>query len=126
MPGLSRAQLLFYSLLSYGAPKNGPNFDKQIPLSFISIVSTGALMILCRTSTMMRISDILLLWCTVSLVIAPIAIANDVTKTPIKHAVVIFQENVSFDHYFGTYPDARNPPGEPRFVGAPEHRTRLQ
>jgi phospholipase C len=28
------------------------------------------------------------------------------TTTPIKHVVVIFQENVSFDHYFGTYPDA--------------------
>ena len=24
------------------------------------------------------------------------------TATPIKHVVVIFQENVSFDHYFGT------------------------
>jgi phospholipase C len=120
MRGLSRAQLLFYSMLSCGAPKNGPNFDERIPLPFISIVSTGALMILCRTSTMMRISDILLIWCTVSLVIVPIAIANDVTKTPIKHVVVIFQENVSFDHYFGTYPDARNPPGEPRFVGAPD------
>jgi phospholipase C len=30
------------------------------------------------------------------------------TKTPIKHVVVIFQENVSFDHYFGTYPGANN------------------
>ena len=30
------------------------------------------------------------------------------TKTPIKHVVVIFQENVSFDHYFGTYPFASN------------------
>ena len=29
------------------------------------------------------------------------------TKTPIKHVVVIFQENVSFDHYFGTYPHAK-------------------
>jgi phospholipase C len=28
------------------------------------------------------------------------------TDTPIKHVVVIFQENVSFDHYFGTYPNA--------------------
>lgn len=28
------------------------------------------------------------------------------TKTPIKHIVVLFQENVSFDHYFGTYPNA--------------------
>ena len=26
--------------------------------------------------------------------------------TPIEHVVVIFQENVSFDHYFATYPDA--------------------
>jgi phospholipase C len=29
--------------------------------------------------------------------------------------VVIFQENASFDHYFGTYPRAANPPGEPQF-----------
>jgi phospholipase C len=41
------------------------------------------------------------------------------TKTPIKHLVVIFQENVSFDHYFGTYPNAANPQGEPRFTAAP-------
>jgi phospholipase C len=34
------------------------------------------------------------------------------TRTPIKHVVVIFQENVSFDHYFGTYPHAANLPGE--------------
>ncbi len=39
-----------------------------------------------------------------------------ITTTPIKHVVVIFQENVSFDHYFGTYPKALNFPGEPRFV----------
>jgi phospholipase C len=38
------------------------------------------------------------------------------TATPIKHLVVIYNENVSFDHYFGTYPKATNPPGEPRFV----------
>jgi phospholipase C len=35
------------------------------------------------------------------------------TATPIKHLVVIFQENVSFDHYFGTYPHAANLDGEP-------------
>jgi phospholipase C len=34
------------------------------------------------------------------------------TTTPIKHLVVIFQENCSFDHYFGTYPHAANIPGE--------------
>ena len=46
------------------------------------------------------------------------------TTTPIKHLVVIFQENVSFDHYFGTYPKAANtsgpavprPPRAPRWV----------
>jgi phospholipase C len=37
------------------------------------------------------------------------------TATPIRHLVVIFDENVSFDHYFGTYPQALNPPGEPAF-----------
>src|ERR1700751_3456829 len=37
------------------------------------------------------------------------------TATPIKHLVVIFQENVSFDHYFGTYPTAENNPGETPF-----------
>ncbi|WP_018761994.1 phospholipase C [Arthrobacter sp. 135MFCol5.1] len=36
---------------------------------------------------------------------------ND-TATPIKHVVVLFQENVSFDHYFATYPNAANTPGE--------------
>jgi phospholipase C len=35
---------------------------------------------------------------------------ND-TATPIKHLVVIFDENVSFDHYFGTYPYAANTDG---------------
>jgi phospholipase C len=38
------------------------------------------------------------------------------TATPIKHLVVIYQENVSFDHYFATYPHAANLPGEPRFA----------
>jgi phospholipase C len=33
-------------------------------------------------------------------------------ETPIKHLVVIFQENVSFDHYFGTYPNATNADGQ--------------
>jgi hypothetical protein len=40
------------------------------------------------------------------------------TATPIKHVVAIFQENVSFDHYFATYPNAANPSGEPAFRAA--------
>jgi phospholipase C len=35
------------------------------------------------------------------------------TATPIKHVVVIFGENISFDHYFGTYPNAANTDGTP-------------
>src|SRR5215831_10407065 len=38
------------------------------------------------------------------------------TTTPIQHLIVIFQENISFDHYFGTYPTALNSPGEPAFT----------
>jgi len=32
--------------------------------------------------------------------------------------VVIFGENISFDHYFGTYPNALNNPGETKFTAA--------
>ena len=46
---------------------------------------------------------------------------NTGAVTPIQHVVVIFQENVSFDHYFATYPRAANPPGEPEFI--PENGT---
>jgi phospholipase C len=45
------------------------------------------------------------------------------TATPIKHVVVLFNENVSFDHYFATYPNATNPPGEPAFTAAPDTPT---
>lgn len=41
------------------------------------------------------------------------------TTTPIEHLVIVFQENVSFDHYFGTYPNAVNLPGEPAFHAKP-------
>jgi phospholipase C len=54
---------------------------------------------------------------------APHSPGNPKTATPIKHLVVIFQENVSFDHYFGTYPNATNPPGEPKFFSAPNTPT---
>src|ERR1700727_2659779 len=49
----------------------------------------------------------------------PAVTANTLpTKTPIKHLVVVFNENRSFDHYFGTYPNAVNPEGEPLFEPA--------
>ncbi|MFD5537327.1 phospholipase C, partial [Streptomyces sp. NPDC127079] len=33
------------------------------------------------------------------------------TTTPVKHVVVLFDENISFDHYFATYPKAANTDG---------------
>jgi phospholipase C len=48
------------------------------------------------------------------------ASSTDVTPTSsdkvIKHVVVIFGENISFDHYFATYPNATNPTGETAFT----------
>ncbi len=44
---------------------------------------------------------------------------NNQARTPIRHVVVLFQENVSFDHYFGTYPRAQNNPGETPFYAQP-------
>ena len=46
--------------------------------------------------------------------------ATTTTTTPIKHLVVIFQENISYDHYFGTYPNATNSSQqEPKFTADP-------
>src|SRR6202034_1313859 len=47
------------------------------------------------------------------------------TKTPIKHLVIVFNENRSFDHYFGTYPNALNVEGEPRFEPAKATPTQI-
>jgi len=46
----------------------------------------------------------------VTMIAAGSAMAASPT-TPIEHVVVIFQENVSFDHYFATYPIAKNTDG---------------
>jgi phospholipase C len=55
-----------------------------------------------------------------SVATAGFAGSNDFpTASPIKHLVVIFGENISFDHYFGTYPHAGNPSGEPQFFPLP-------
>jgi phospholipase C len=45
------------------------------------------------------------------------------TTTPIKHVVVIFQENVSFDHYFATYPHAKPNKNGTRYLGTPKDDT---
>jgi phospholipase C len=48
------------------------------------------------------------------------------TTTPLKHVVVIFQENVSSDHYFGTYPHAEpNKDGTRYFLGPEDDTPRV-
>jgi len=50
--------------------------------------------------------------CNSALTTVPAPTTTTVTPTTsakvIKHVVVIFDENISFDHYFGTYPNAAN------------------
>jgi phospholipase C len=48
-----------------------------------------------------------------------ISVETPTPTTPIQHVVVIFGENISFDHYFATYPKAVNPPGQPKFFALP-------
>jgi len=65
----------------------------------------------------------MLVWLRVFLVLGVTAAAAQSGADPpsarlarrIDHVVVMFQENHSFDAYFGTYPMAANPPGQPRF-----------
>jgi len=57
--------------------------------------------------------------CTTPVMARP-EMADPGTVTPIQHVVVIFQENVSFDHYFGSYPNAAGfvaQPGTPTVNG---------
>jgi phospholipase C len=52
------------------------------------------------------------------------SIKNDPTTNPIKHIVVIMQENRSFDTYFGTYPGANGiPKGTACMPFSPGHPT---
>ena len=75
------------------------------------MMSHGSITFLGRILILM---DLLIAWANGSLVWAESAV------TPIKHLIVVFQENVSFDHYFATYPKAFNRPGEARFEAAPD------
>jgi phospholipase C len=62
-------------------------------------------------------STLLLSGCGTGLTLTPLPVAPaaptptaTTAQAAIKHIVVIFPENVSFDHYFGTYPNAANLP----------------
>lgn len=70
------------------------------------------------SGTWLLVSSIILLSINAATTEAAVASISK-TNTFIKHLVVIFQENVSFDHYFATYPNATNPSGEPKFTSSP-------
>ena len=63
--------------------------------------------------------NVILLGCGATISTPVSSATNAVPPGTIKHVVVIFQENVSFDHYFGTYPTALNMPGESPFTALP-------
>lgn len=66
----------------------------------------------------MTLSSLRLALCATTLLAAPALAAAPEPATPIRHLVVLFHENVSFDHYFATYPKAANKAGEPAFEAA--------
>jgi phospholipase C len=67
-----------------------------------------------RKSKVLTFLSLMVFFCASSFLEASPA-QNFHTETPVKYLVVIFPENRSFDHLFGTYPHALNPPGEPHF-----------
>src|SRR5580704_11767280 len=80
-------------------------------------------MIYSRLTKTLALSAALAIFLPAGPVVAAPHNSNPGTTTPIKHLVVIFGENISFDHYFGTYPYAINPPHEPKFRPAPNTPT---
>ena len=72
-----------------------------------------------RSSLSVALSVTLSLGLVMNPFIASAQSITTVPTTPIQHVIVIFGENISFDHYFGTYPKATNPPGQPRFTALP-------
>ena len=91
------------------APAASPNIargsddERRKKLAHLAVIPTAALMLSVNT---------------LSAIAAPPS-DHGPTATPIKHLIVLFQENVSFDHYLGTYPNALNAPGEQPFNAYP-------
>ena len=70
------------------------------------------------TALALSLSAAVITGCSSTSSSSPTVVTPPKAATAIQHVVVIFQENVSFDHYFGTYPVAANPAGEPAFTAA--------
>jgi len=84
-------------------------------ISRVSAIASTKVSALSKLSAFSLIAAIVLTGCggtgnlttpgTIVTPATPVAVAP---STAIKHIVVIFGENISFDHYFGTYPNALN------------------
>jgi phospholipase C len=77
-------------------------FTLSASLGAATVVATTAVVLLTTQATSAR----------------PTPDHSSITTSPIKHVVVFFDENISYDHYFGTYPNATNADGTP-FHAAP-------
>src|SRR5215469_15381311 len=59
--------------------------------------------------------------CLAALCAVPMAVqAQNAKDIPIKHFVYIIQENITFDHYFGTYPGADGIPKDVKLSYEPD------
>ncbi|NEA21084.1 phospholipase C [Actinomadura bangladeshensis] len=76
---------------------------RKFAASAVSVVVVGILTAACASRTDGRVAP---------------ASPEASPQTPIEHLVVIYGENISFDHYFGTYPKATNTDGTPFHVAA--------
>ena len=51
--------------------------------------------------------------------------AENTAQIPINHIIYIIQENITFDHYFGTYPGADGIPADVKFAFRPGGKPKL-
>ncbi len=52
--------------------------------------------------------------------IPAIGFAQSAKDIPVKHFIYIIQENITFDHYFGTFPGANGIPKDAKFSYEPD------
>ncbi|MGA5130319.1 phospholipase C [Streptomyces olivoreticuli] len=78
-----------------------------------------------RNGTVTRCPAVVAALGAAALAVAPAVPARAAdTASPVEHLVVVFDENVSFDHYFATYPRAANTDGT-RFTPARDTPARV-
>src|SRR5215469_18549119 len=101
---------------------DGKSTNEKRDLNSISARRRFKYLLLTKISSTLSELTIMLLAGTVIIAAASSSSFYNITfakATPIRHFVLLYQENNSFDHYFGTYPNATNPPGEPNFIADP-------